>query len=807
MKNPVIVAMAFALVCGSGGDIFPETLTPKLRDATVSEGLEMTTIASPVVTAGTPPCVAQFYNAASMATFSPNGKRFVIVLRRGDVSRNLIDYTMLLGETTDSGTGTPRPILQMSSSSLRAAIDSDTISWSRDSNSLTFLGERPGGHHNIYELNVTTGSLKLRAAYPGGDIISYSRDARGDAMAYDVALKYEESLWNAQTARHGLAVTWQSLSDVESGVIRWHTRPQAALLVQSARGTKTIQPPAGSFFPYSPEESQSDRGISMSPNGRYIVLLATIPVGKIPNAWQEYRDPWVEWTFGYLRSLSSVGRYHTQQQSFDQSDLERYVVVDVVTGRIRVLLDSPVAWMQSDPVVWAPDSRSVVLSDVLEVIGANEGGGLIGASTRKALEIDLATGAVRRVGGGCKLALSWRKSILECGAEPSLFKAMEEIERSSTAVMHGGFSSKLCRAPLVIGYRKVGGEWQAVDHVRSAPVSIFARDGLNFPPKLYYEVRGRKSGELLDLNPQFTNIRLAREEVVTWDWSKGRSISAGLYIPPRYRPGERYPLVIQTHTFVDNEFNYFGGLTTASAAQPLAARGMFVLQVNDIDQGFLSAKSASSQLQAVDRAIYIYTSAITYLSKHYSIDPSRVGIIGFSNTCFFVDWALTHDPKLFAAASVSEGADGSYLEYMTYALGEVAAPSLYVGPPFGRYLQSWFNRSPIFNVDRVRAPLLIGVDHNWLADEEWEWFGGLKHLGRPVYMFVLDGRSNDSHLLQKPWDRLISSGENVDWFDFWLNGHESTDPDKAAQYAQWRQLRVMLRENAPSNPISWARVD
>jgi hypothetical protein len=29
----------------------------------------------------------------------------------------------------------------------------------------------------------------------------------------------------------------------------------------------------------------------------------------------------------------------------------------------------------------------------------------------------------------------------------------------------------------------------------------------------------------------------------------------------------------------------------------------------------------------------------------------------------------------------------------------------------------------------------------------------------------------------------------VDWFDFWLNGHEDAASSKAEQYERWRKLR------------------
>jgi hypothetical protein len=49
--------------------------------------------------------------------------------------------------------------------------------------------------------------------------------------------------------------------------------------------------------------------------------------------------------------------------------------------------------------------------------------------------------------------------------------------------------------------------------------------------------------------------------------------------------------------------------------------------------------------------------------------------------------------------------------------------------------------------------------------------------------------AHPSHNPQNP-DQVIAVQERaVDWFDFWLNGHEMSGVDKAAQYAHWRFLR------------------
>jgi hypothetical protein len=67
-------------------------------------------------------------------------------------------------------------------------------------------------------------------------------------------------------------------------------------------------------------------------------------------------------------------------------------------------------------------------------------------------------------------------------------------------------------------------------------------------------------------------------------------------------------------------------------------------------------------------------------------------------------------------------------------------------------------------------------------------------------MVLLDGRAHEEHILQTPWDRLVSEGGNVDWFDFWLNGHEDSNPAKAQQYRRWEKLCDMQRMQNPDRP-------
>src|SRR5678815_3113469 len=86
-----------------------------------------------------------------------------------------------------------------------------------------------------------------------------------------------------------------------------------------------------------------------------------------------------------------------------------------------------------------------------------------------------------------------------------------------------------------------------------------------------------------DPNPQAATFAFGRAEVIEWTDANGHAWRGQLILPPGYKAGTRYPLVVQTHGFRAHEFLIDGpyGLTTAMAARPLSAAGIVVLQVED----------------------------------------------------------------------------------------------------------------------------------------------------------------------------------------------------------------------------------
>ncbi len=191
-----------------------------------------------------------------------------------------------------------------------------------------------------------------------------------------------------------------------------------------------------------------------------------------------------------------------------------------------------------------------------------------------------------------------------------------------------------------------------------------------------------------------------------------------------------------------------------------------------------------------------YEGAIDYLANLGYIDRGRVGIIGFSRTGQTVKYTLTHSNYRFAAATVADGNDAGYFQYLSvansYPVAAADDEALNGGAPFGDGLASWLKNSPSFALARVFTPVRLEANQPGSLAWAWEWFAGLSRLNKPVdLMYMPDA----THVLVKPWNRMASQQGNVDWFDFWLNDFEDGDPAKARQYARWRKLRKLQEQN------------
>jgi dipeptidyl aminopeptidase/acylaminoacyl peptidase len=744
-----IAARSILLAAAVATPVAAQEASRKGRFVTVADVIRATVVGDPE---GLQEAAVQH-----IANSSPDGQYLAVVVRHGNVEENTVESSILVFTVLDV-VQRPRPdtIVTFASSSDRPAITH--VRWLANSLALAFLGERPGELPQVYTVDIRTRVVTPLTEHPT-PIKSYDMTSTGATVAYTAELAPDTAA-AALRRRHGYLVTAKVALDAMLDERRFDLAAQETHAyikdIRSGRVTAVSDAGVGRCLDIF--------GISLSPDGGS--AIRTCVVLHSPARWTQYADP-------LLREALSM---HAPEVAVRQ-----YVLIDAKRGTVAPLLDAPLPTTAEGSFVWAPDGQAVAIANAflpLDVTDSAERARR--TSTLAVAEVDLATRKASVIAYGDSLKIvRW------------------DGHANAIIALRGG--REVARSAVV--FRKAQGRWTertigelsegmttgsvALNNTR---LTVTLEQGLNEPPVLVAGDPHRKvKAVVLNPNPQFQHVQIGKVEAITWTSKDGSTWRGGLYYPPDYVSGVRYPLVIQTHGFDTTRFSLDGPYTTAFAAQPLAAHDIIVLQVGDPRQ---QVRSASREASA---AMSAFESAIDYLDQRHLVDRGRVGLIGFSRTCWYVKYTLAHSRYRFAAASVSDGIDNGYVQYMLYPTLEPWSERDIGAIPFQTGLDVWRRDSPGFNMDRIRTPLHIEAIGAGSILGEWEMYAGLRRLKRPVEMSMIP---EGTHQLVKPWERLASLQGNVDWFRFWLKGEEDPDPAKREQYARWRELRQRQQQRA-----------
>ncbi len=693
---------------------------------------------------------------------SPDGAHVAVVVKRGNVTRNTMDYALVVFRTSEL-LQTPRPdtIAQFASSSNRPGIMH--VQWLADGATLAFLGEQPGELPQVYTVDIHR-RRPIRRTRATTVITAFDASATGETIVYTTSETTPDTTRYAAMRAHGFVLAPDaSVSAAIAG--NWETGrytnvPRLLTVVRGDRVTTVPLPSTGYAWCATQEYGGGPmRLLQVAPTGDAALIWCSPRVA--PSSWAAYRQP-------LFRAYAVVGASYGNV-------FPRYLVLDLATGASRVLDDAPAPWWEA--ALWAPDGRSIVLANALLPLDVADSAERAAREEHQMVaEVDAHTGTVT--------VIARQDSLVPLHWDP----------RTNTVVLsHGWYLRSLGSSP--VAFRKTASGWSEIPvtakSLLSVPPVVIDQD-LNTPPRLMAIDPGtRRRHVVFDPNPSLlTAHRFAHEEVLHWRTRAGANWIGGLFRPLDYVPGRRYPLVIQSHGFDSTQFWPDGAFTTAEAAQAIAARGIMVLQLSDPALADFNTPGEASLMEEAREG------AIDYLDSLGLIDRTHVGLEGFSRTCYHTLYFLTHSRYAIAAAAVTDGVDMSYVQRLVDGLphfvkGTGAALEVDEkngGPPAGASMATWLARAPGFNVDHITAPLRLTALHAESLLEEWEPYAGLLLQRKPAEMvYIPDG----THRLVKPWERLTSQQGAVDWFTFWLKGEEDSDPAKAGQYARWHALRAM----------------
>ena len=514
-------------------------------------------------------------------------------------------------------------------------------------------------------------------------------------------------------------------------------------------------------------------GLALSPDGQSLIAQLVVP--EVPTSWGDLYPP-----PAFSTSLNRL-RAWRQDPTSDYNSVFQYVRIHLQTGAVQSLTDAPVSgsagWFALGSPSWSSDGQAILLPHTFlhskDQLPSRPCVAVVVLPSKTHSCVETLTDRTETgVHGSHHLVIgAWfvggdkHRVTLNVSASPDHW--VGNIEYRSTA----------------------DDTWDVVGQSKGQPqvgpsgLTIEVDEAFDRPPTLVAK-KDHLSRVIWDPNPQLKDIDLVQASAYKWKDTEGRERRGGLYKPSSYKPGQLYPLVIQTHGFVESEFRPSGLFPTAFAAPELAAAGIMVLQVDDED-------CVTSKPDEGLCAVSAYKSAAQQLISEGLVDPERIGIIGFSRTCFYVMEVLTFGSLHLKAASITDGIMAGYPEYLFFDQLGKTLDSLIGAKPFGEGLQQWLKRSPGFNLDKVTAPLLVVGTGSRSLLWMWQPYAALRDLQKPVDLIILD---TDEHVLTNPAVRMASQGGTVDWFRFWLKDEEDANPAKAEQYKRWRELRKLQED-------------
>jgi len=718
--------------------------------------------------------------------FSPDGKFFAVWTERGRLDLNQVEDSLRFYRTQDiedylksGGEQPPKPAWVVTLSGKQNPVI-DKWRWAGDSSGVAFLqSKREGADAGQQLVLADLRKKKIEPLMPSAEDVRVFDVRDREHFVYVVANHSRgERTLEAESRTGSFVATGKDIGSLLFPdlpiVSRW-SGPSTKELWAVVDGKRFEVKHNG-----TPPDFE-ERSISLSSDGKSVGTLA--PVDDVPPSWTKLYlpPPFLAYGGGSYKPQHAIQAGH--------GTAKQYVRIDLKSGAAQAFVDAPsmgsVGIITGEgPPAWSSDGQTVLLPGTF----------------LKAQESEQAR--------PCVALVNLRTNSSACVVTPKEgytqnTDPVDNYHEPVDPIVDARFGANDSRQVLVTFDTEDGtpgrttsyeqgddGAWRAtgetIGAVEDGPdgLAIKIKESYKEPPLL---VAARKEVSKVVWNPnsQLENTELAEVSIYKWKDAEGREWEGGLYKPVGYQPGRRYPLVIQTHGFAESQFLPSGLMSTAFAAQELAGAGILVLQT-----AYGNRNCPISTPSEAPCSVGLIAAAANQLVGEGLADPERIGIIGFSRTCYYVMEALTTNPIPFKAASITDGVMGDYFQYLLSPNGEYE--EVIGAKPFGEGLEKWLKRSPGFRLDKVGTPLLVNAASRGGALEMWLPYSGLRSLQKPVDLIVLN---SSEHVLTNPAARAASQGGSVDWFRFWLQGYEDPDPAKAEQYKRWRGLHELQAAN------------
>jgi dipeptidyl aminopeptidase/acylaminoacyl peptidase len=313
--------------------------------------------------------------------------------------------------------------------------------------------------------------------------------------------------------------------------------------------------------------------------------------------------------------------------------------------------------------------------------------------------------------------------------------------------------------------RVLGGERHVLNFGVARDGIVFAASTATSPNDLFrVDLDGGNERRLAGVNDDVVPGIDLSEPVEFWlDRPDGGRVQGWMLLPPGYRQGEKYPLVLQIHGGPHMSY----GNTYFHEFQLLAAQGNIVLYTNP--RGSQGYGQAFSDAILADWGGIDYEdlmACVDYAIGRGDVDEARLGVAGGSYGGYMTTWVIGHTQRFKAAVAMRMISN----VYSAWGSGDFTWMLWnweFRGTPQER-TALYLELSPISYVSEMRTPLLITHAEDDLRaniEQADQLYTALKVLKRDVKMVRFPSGGHDVSRTGKPSLRVDRLRHILDWFE------------------------------------------
>ena len=217
----------------------------------------------------------------------------------------------------------------------------------------------------------------------------------------------------------------------------------------------------------------------------------------------------------------------------------------------------------------------------------------------------------------------------------------------------------------------------------------------------------KKPLRLTNINPQTATWKLPNVSVVSWAGANGDLVEGILELPADYKPGQKIPLMVDIHGGPTTAYHLERAFDWFSARTILPGKGYAVLCPNYRGSSGYGDKFLVDLVgKENDWDVQDILKGVQHLVDKGIADPSRLGIMGWSNGGYLTNCCLTHTDRFKAAIS----GGGIIDAMMEFGANDEPAYSIVFkrGFPWTSG-NTFFSASPSWRLFKIRTPTLIHV--------------------------------------------------------------------------------------------------